>query len=158
MNTDLNRVIRNYRRLVGWAKRSVPTITSTPGMVGTAQVRLCPPYDSLFGLALCAALLASPAAAREKDNALVSARRTASDVAGLNAPAPLVSCRVATSFPVSVSWTRTLPGPEWLPVTTHRPSGLTAANRTSLWGAVSTVWGGLPRWKIRVPRSEVMSG
>ncbi|MGY3619021.1 hypothetical protein ACVJGD_005217 [Bradyrhizobium sp. USDA 10063] len=31
---------------VGWAKRSVPTITSEMRMVGTAQVRLCPPYAS----------------------------------------------------------------------------------------------------------------
>src|SRR5580698_4121936 len=30
--------------LVGWAKRSVPTIFGLPLMVGAAQARLCPPY------------------------------------------------------------------------------------------------------------------
>jgi len=33
--------------LVGWAKRSVPTIFIHHGkMVGTALPRLCPPYES----------------------------------------------------------------------------------------------------------------
>ena|SRR6185369_727711 len=32
-------------RTVGWAKRSVPTFASAPGKVGTAQRRLCPPYE-----------------------------------------------------------------------------------------------------------------
>jgi hypothetical protein len=31
-------------QLVGWAKRSVPTIPSRVLMVGTALARLCPPY------------------------------------------------------------------------------------------------------------------
>src|SRR5216684_2891641 len=34
------------RGFVGWAKRSVPTIVARIGrLVGTAQRRLCPPYD-----------------------------------------------------------------------------------------------------------------
>src|SRR6267142_5523911 len=38
---------KEYVVVVGWARRSVPTITITIWkMVGTAQVRLCPPYDS----------------------------------------------------------------------------------------------------------------
>ncbi|MBR0756144.1 penicillin acylase family protein [Bradyrhizobium jicamae] len=44
----------------------------------------------LVGATLCAALLASPAIARDKDNALVAARQTRSDVAGLKAPAQIL--------------------------------------------------------------------
>src|SRR5213083_119651 len=33
------------RSSVGWAKQSEPTIPSNPHPVGTAQARLCPPYD-----------------------------------------------------------------------------------------------------------------
>lgn len=44
----------------------------------------------LLTAALCAATLASPALAREKDNALGSARQAKSDVAGLKAPAQIL--------------------------------------------------------------------
>ena len=42
---------------VGWAKRSVPTNVSsevTNEMVGTAQARLCPPYEFYASLSLVA--------------------------------------------------------------------------------------------------------
>jgi hypothetical protein len=35
------------RGAVGWAKRSVPTNYLRQKMVGTAQVRLCPPYENV---------------------------------------------------------------------------------------------------------------
>jgi hypothetical protein len=41
-------------RAAGWAKRSVPTIILCRKVVGTAQVRLCPPYENV------AATLPSP--------------------------------------------------------------------------------------------------
>ncbi len=44
----------------------------------------------LIGAALCAALLASPAAARDKDNAMSAARQVKTDVAGLKAPAQIL--------------------------------------------------------------------
>ncbi|VIO66428.1 Penicillin acylase 2 [Bradyrhizobium ivorense] len=44
----------------------------------------------LLSAALCAALLASPAAARDKDNALSAARQIKTDVAGLKAPAQIL--------------------------------------------------------------------
>ena len=39
---------REDRSFVGWAKRSVPTILASrgSGLVGTAQARLCPPYEA----------------------------------------------------------------------------------------------------------------
>jgi hypothetical protein len=47
-----NNAAKNF---VGWAKHSVPTILSAARMVGTAQARLCPPYDILRdGLLRCA--------------------------------------------------------------------------------------------------------
>lgn len=46
--------------------------------------------QKLCGLAISAALLASPAIARDKPNPLASARQTKTDVAGLNAPARIL--------------------------------------------------------------------
>src|SRR6476469_9736842 len=38
---------RSWREPVGWAKRSVPTTSNDRRrLVGTAQERLCPPYDT----------------------------------------------------------------------------------------------------------------
>src|SRR5690349_703041 len=40
-------------RIVGWAKRSVPTVPPQRGwMVGTAQGRLCPPYGATMDCCL----------------------------------------------------------------------------------------------------------
>lgn len=46
--------------------------------------------QKLCGVAISAALLASPAIARDKPNPLASARQTKTDVAGLNAPAQIL--------------------------------------------------------------------
>ena len=46
LDHPLSRVMTVFVRKVGWAKRSVPTISIAKRKVGTAQVRLCPPYDS----------------------------------------------------------------------------------------------------------------
>src|SRR5260221_2751263 len=43
----IHRWLAKRPSFVGWAKRSVPTIShSRKSMVGTARARLCPPYDS----------------------------------------------------------------------------------------------------------------
>ena len=46
--------------------------------------------QKLSSAAICAALLASPAIARDKPNPLLSARQTKTDVAGLDAPARIL--------------------------------------------------------------------
>ena len=59
----------------GWAKRSVPTMLAAMKMVGTAQVRLCPPYE-IFVLT-CIADKSPPAHARAAAAAVTSIRRAA---------------------------------------------------------------------------------
>ncbi len=45
--TFARRAVQKIHSLVGWAKRSVPTISHDDAkVVGTAQERLCPPYET----------------------------------------------------------------------------------------------------------------
>src|SRR5882672_7762680 len=46
-----HRLRRRATQFVGWAKRSVPTFRDNAlrEMVGTAQARLCPPYEARNG-------------------------------------------------------------------------------------------------------------